>query len=254
MLVVLSPAKRLDLGPAVAPGGSQPAFAAEAERLVVQLRGLAAPELEKLMEISPKLAAENVARYAGFGSGAGAKQAVELFAGDTYTGLEAKSLDDDELDWAQRHVRILSGLYGLLRPRDVIAPHRLQMGARLAGPHGPRLYDFWGDRLAEALRAQAAELGSDLLVNCASVEYFTAVDRPSLGLRVLNPVFLEDHPSGPRVQSFWAKRARGAMARFIVQHRVSEPGGLAGFDTGGYRYRPEMSTEARMVFLRGAEA
>ena len=155
------------------------------------------------------------------------------------------------MDYAQRHLRILSGLYGLLRPRDVIEPHRLEMGSRLANAHGRDLYAFWGDRIARALVKDASEAGTDVLVNCASVEYFTAADRPALKLRVITPKFFEDRPEGPKVMSFWAKRARGAMARFIVQNRLRDPDALAAFDTGGYRFQPGMSTPDEPVFLRG---
>jgi len=251
MLVVVSPAKRLDETPPRAMGGTVPRFRDATARLVETAAGLDAQGLEKLMHISPKLAALNIARFASIGSGLGAKQAIEIFAGDTYTGLEARTLDADEMDYAQRHLRILSGLYGLLRPRDVIEPHRLEMGSRLANPAGRDLYAFWGDRIAEALVADAAETGSDALVNCASVEYFTAADRPALSLRVITPSFLEDRPEGPKVVSFWAKQARGAMARFILQNRLRDPEALTGFDAGGYRFQPAMSTPDRPVFLRG---
>ena len=252
MLVVVSPAKRLDEHPARAEGGSAPRFPDATAKLVETARALDAKGLEKLMHISPKLAALNVGRFASIGSGQGAKQAVEMFAGDTYTGLDAGSLDEAELDYAQRHLRILSGLYGLLRPRDVIEPHRLEMGSRLANARGKDLYAFWGDRIADALMADAAEAGTEVLVNCASVEYFTAADRPALGLRVITPSFLEDRPEGPKVMSFWAKQARGAMARFIVQNRLRDPDALQDFDTGGYLFQPKMSTPDRPVFLRSA--
>ena len=252
MLVVVSPAKRLDETPARAPDGTLPRFPEATGQLVETARGLDAGGLEKLMHISPKLAALNVARFGSIGSGAGAKQVVEIFAGDTYTGLDAGTLDAEEMDYAQRHLRILSGLYGLLRPRDVIEPHRLEMGSRLANAAGRDLYAFWGDRIAGALVADAAAAGTGVLVNCASVEYFTAADRPALALRVITPTFLEDRPEGPRVMSFWAKQARGAMARFIVQTRLRDPGALAEFDAGGYRYQPDMSTPDRPVFLRSA--
>jgi len=249
MLIVVSPAKRLNETAPRADDGTTPRFLDEAARLAETARGLDAGALEKLMHISPKLAALNVDRFAAFGSGLGEKQAIEIFAGDTYSGLEAASLDDDEIDYAQQRFRILSGLYGLLRPRDVIQPHRLEMGSRLANPRGRNLYDFWGDRIAEQLNADAEEAGTDILVNCASVEYFTAADRPALGLRVITPVFLEDHPDGPRINSFFAKKARGAMARFIIQNRLDDPEALRDFDTGGYRYRPEMSAGDRLVFV-----
>ena len=252
MLVVVSPAKRLDETPVPSTDGTAPRFADATTRLVETARALDAEALAKLMHISPKLAALNVARFASIGSGEGAKQAVEIFAGDTYTGLEACSLDPDEMDYAQHHLRILSGLYGLLRPRDVIEPHRLEMGSRLANVRGRDLYAFWGDRIAKALGTDAAAAGTDVLVNCASVEYFTAADRPALGLKVVTPSFLEDRPEGPKVVSFWAKQARGAMARFIVRNRLRDPAALAEFDTGGYRFQPAMSTPERPVFLRSA--
>ncbi len=249
MLIVVSPAKRLNETAPRAENGTSPRFLDEAARLAETARGLDAGALEKLMHISPKLAALNVDRFAAFGSGLGEKQAIEIFAGDTYSGLEAASLDPEEIDYAQRHFRILSGLYGLLRPRDVIQPHRLEMGSRLANPRGRNLYEFWGDRIAEQLNADAEAAGTDVLVNCASVEYFTAADRPALRLRVITPVFMEEHPDGPRINSFFAKKARGAMARFIIQNRLKDPQALEAFDTGGYRYRPEMSEGDRMVFL-----
>lgn len=252
MLVVVSPAKRLDETPPRAAEGTSPRFPEATAELVETARTLDAGALEKLMDISPKLAALNVARFASIGSGEGAKPALEMFAGDTYTGLEAQTLDADALDYAQRHLRILSGLYGLLRPRDMIEPHRLEMGSRLANAHGRDLYAFWGDRIAEALVADAAQAGTDVLVNCASVEYFTAADRPALSLRVITPSFLEDRPEGPKVVSFWAKQARGAMARFVVSNRLRDPEALAEFDTGGYRFQPGMSTPDRPVFLRSA--
>lgn len=253
MLIVVSPAKRLDEKPARAEGGTEPMFLDQTERLAQVARGLTGADLERLMRISPRLAALNVERFAALGGGAGTKQAIEMFAGDTYAGLEAASLDPEELDWAQDHLRILSGLYGLLRPRDLIQPHRLEMGTRLATDRGRTLYDFWGDRIARALNDTAAALGTDVLVNCASVEYFTAADRPALKLRVIAPVFMEDRRGGPKIVSFFAKKARGAMARFIIQHRLTDPGALADFDTGGYRYRPDLSEPDRPVFVRSAE-
>lgn len=252
MLVIVSPAKRLDESPARL-SGTMPEFAAEAEILAQNAAQLTGEELEKLMHISPKLGALNAARFRAFSDGTPAKPAVELFSGDTYSGLEASSLDVDELDYAQEHLRILSGLYGLLRPLDMIMAHRLEMGTRLANPRGRNLYEFWGDRIATALNEQGARTGSDLLVNCASVEYFKAADRPALKLQVITPVFMEDTQKGPKIVSFYAKKARGAMARFVVQRRVRDVEGLKDFDTGGYRYQPEMSEANRLVFLRPAQ-
>jgi len=251
MLVVLSPAKKIDMTPAECPGTTEPAFAAEARELAEVARGLSAAELRRLMRIGEDLARLNAGRFARFGE-MPRKPAALAFAGDTYRGLEARTLDPDEMGWAQRHLRILSGLYGLLRPLDAIEPYRLEMGSRLKTARGSTLYEYWGPRIAEALRAQAGAVGTGTLVNCASREYFGAVDRDALGLRVVTPVFLEDRPEGPRIVSVHAKQARGAMARFIVQHRLTETDSLCDFDTGGYAHEPEMSEPDRPVFLRGA--
>ncbi len=251
MLVVVSPAKRLNENPARLAGGSLPAFQAEADRLAETAARLSGPELEKLMHISPKLGALNATRFAEFDRPEGRKPAIEMFSGDTYTGLDAGSLDPEELDHAQAHLRILSGLYGVLRPLDLIRPHRLEMGTRLENARGRNLYEFWGDRVARALNEQARVLGTDLLINCASVEYFKAAAHKALALRVITPVFMEDTEKGPKVISFHAKRARGAMARFVIQTRMRDPEGLKDFDTGGYRFQPGMSEGDRWVFLRG---
>jgi cytoplasmic iron level regulating protein YaaA (DUF328/UPF0246 family) len=205
------------------------------------------------MKISEPLARLNAERFAEFGT-METKPAALAFAGDTYQGLEAGSLEPDEMDWAQDHFRILSGLYGLLRPRDAIEPYRLEMGSRLATDHGKTLYAYWGDTIAEALNTQAVEIGADTLVNCASQEYFGAVDRAALDLRVITPVFMEEKAGTPKVVSFYAKKARGAMARFVIQNRLTDPEALKEFDTGGYRYNEEMSERDKPVFLRAYPA
>ena len=254
MLVVLSPAKALDwdsAAPDLAP--SMPRFGPETDELVDAARDLDAAALGKLMKISDKLAQLNRDRFASFRpdpSPEDTRSAIFAFNGDTYRGLEARSLEPDALEWGARHLRILSGLYGVLRPGDQIQPYRLEMGSRLRTARGRSLYDFWGDRIAKALNADAAEAGTDVLVNCASVEYFGAVDRDALTLRVITPVFMEDRPGGPKIVSFHAKRARGAMARFILEHRLSDPQALQDFDAGGYGFAPELSQPDRPVFLR----
>ena len=253
MLVVLSPAKKLDMTPAEGVTPTRPAFRAEAGTLAEVARGLGTQELQKLMKISESLARLNAERFAAFGE-MEEKPAALAFAGDTYQGLEAGSLDGDEMAWAQEHLGILSGLYGVLRPLDAIEPYRLEMGSRLTTDRGRTLYDFWGDRIARALDAQAAEVGSDTLVNCASQEYFGAVDRTALGLRVITPVFMEERDGTPKVISFYAKKARGAMARFIIQNRLRDAESLTAFDTGGYRHAPELSEPDSPVFLRNHPA
>lgn len=253
MLVVVSPAKKMDMSPAHGITPTRPAFRAEAEELAQVARGLDAGELQKLMKISDSLARLNVDRFSAFGT-MEVKPAALAFAGDTYQGLEAGSLDPDEMAWAQDHFRILSGLYGLLRPLDAIEPYRLEMGSRLATDRGKTLYDYWGDKIARTLKAQAEEIGTDTLVNCASQEYFGAVDLAALGLRVVTPVFMEERGGEPKIVSFYAKRARGAMGRFIIQNRLCGPESLSDFDTGGYRHAPALSAPDRPVFLRDQPA
>lgn len=252
MLTVISPAKKLDMSPVDAPR-SVPAFSKEANSLARTARGLSLTELRKLMDLSQSLAQLNADRFKAFAkdpSDEQTKQAMYLFDGDTYTGLDASSLDADEVRYAQDHLRILSGLYGVLRPLDAIQPYRLEMGSRLKTRRGASLYDYWGRELSKALNAQAAAVETDVLVNCASQEYFGAVDPKALKLQVITPKFLEDRPGGPKMISFFAKKARGAMARFIVQNRVRHLEDLTAFDAGGYAYQPELSSPSEPVFLR----
>lgn len=252
MLVVLSPAKKLDMSE-VETAATDPQFADDAKALAKTARGLSQKDLQKLMGISENLAKLNAERFKSFGT-METKPAALAFAGDTYTGLEATSLDPEEMDYAQDHLRILSGLYGLLRPRDAIEPYRLEMGSRLNNPRGKTLYDYWGDRISEALNDQAKATGTQTLINCASQEYFGAVRVDALKLRVITPVFMEDKPGGPKVVSFYAKQARGAMARFIIQHRLTDPESLTDFDSGGYRHRPDLSEANKPVFVRSQQA
>lgn len=253
MLVVVSPAKKLDMSPTQDVTPTRPAFHAEAMELASVAQRLTVGDLQKLMKISEPLAKLNADRFAEFGT-MPEKPAALAFAGDTYQGLEAGSLEPDEMEWAQDHFRILSGLYGLLRPRDAIQPYRLEMGSRLKTARGKTLYEYWGDTLAETLNAQAEAIATDTLINCASQEYFGAVDRDALRLRVITPVFMEEKAGTPKVVSFYAKKARGAMARFVIQHRLTDPEALKAFDTGGYRYDDEMSTGDGPVFLRAYPA
>lgn len=257
MLVVISPAKRLDWDPRPEVPQSTPQMQAEAIRLARTARNLTLRDLRGLMDLSPDLARLNRDRFRAFAEDPAPEEtrpAAWAFAGDTYQGLEAASLSPEEVDWAQDHLRILSGLYGLLRPRDAIQPYRLEMGSRLKTRRGGNLYDFWRDSLAKALNAQAQELGTGVLVNCASQEYFGAVAPAALKLRVVTPQFMEVKNGAPKVVSFFAKRARGAMARYIIQHRLTDPEGLQDFDAGGYAYRPDLSQPDQPVFTREAEA
>ncbi len=249
MLIVVSPAKKLNMSQVEDAPRTEPEFMGDTGTLVKTARELKAGDLKKLMGISDNLAALNAERFRDFGN-MPRKQAAYAFAGDTYQGLEAKSLDQDEMSWAQDHLRILSGLYGILRPLDEIEPYRLEMGSRLKTERGKSLYDFWGDTLSKALNLQANAVGTNVLVNCASQEYFGAVDQKSLKLKVVTPVFMEVKDGTPKIISFFAKRARGAMARFIIQNRLTKLGALQGFDSGGYKFDPVTSSENRPVFLR----
>lgn len=256
MLTVISPAKKLNETPQALPDGVQmtdPAFAADALRLAQLARKLSIDELRGLMAISEPLARLNHDRFAAFSKtpAAGALYpAVHCFAGDTYQGFDIRTLPDTAAIWAAEHLLILSGLYGLLRPFDAIQAYRLEMGSKLANAKGPDLYAYWGDRIAQALNAQAQAQGCETLINCASVEYFTAANRKALKLRVITPVFLEEAEGTARMISFWAKRARGAMARFICEHRLTDPDDLRGFDLGGYSHNSALSQEGRPAFTR----
>ncbi|MEM8957002.1 MAG: peroxide stress protein YaaA [Pseudomonadota bacterium] len=258
MLVTISPAKRLDWTNRPGIALTEPVFAEDAVYLAGVARRLSKPKLQQLMGISADLAKLNQTRFRDFSNAPEPdllRPAAMAFAGDTYAGLEAASLDAEEMAWAQDHLRILSGLYGLLRPLDAIQPYRLEMGSRLKTRKGPTLYTYWGTRLAEALAAQAAQLGTDTLIACASTEYFSAVDPAAHGLRVVTPVFLEDRGDGEaKIISFYAKKARGAMARYVIQRRLTDPDGLRDFDLGGYRYDPVRSRPEAPVFRRSAEA
>ena len=256
MLVVISPAKRLDWAERNVEV-TQPDFQNDAIRLSKTARNLTLGNLKKLMDLSDDLARLNRDRYRMFSDAPDAettRPAALAFAGDTYQGLEAASLDADEMAWAQDHLRILSGLYGVLRPLDAIQAYRLEMGSKLKTRRGKNLYEYWRDQLSKVLNAQAAETDSKVLVNCASQEYFGAVDLKALKLPVVTPIFMEDKGSAPKIVSFFAKKARGAMARYVIQHRLTDPKGLLDFDSGGYEYRADLSSEERPVFVRPYQA
>lgn len=253
MLTVISPAKRLD-DTATLPAGmsaTQPQFCKHASVLADVARTLTAADLRKLMHISEPLAKLNATRFAEFKT-ATTKPAALFFAGDTYAGLEAKTLDPDALRWAQDHLRILSGLYGLLRPLDEIKAYRLEMGSKLKNPRGADLYAYWREQLAPALNQLATDTGAHALVNCASVEYFGAVDTNALTIPVITPTFLEEKNGEAKIVSFYAKKARGAMARFIAENRLTDPETLKDFNAGGYVFNKSRSTPNSPVFLRTA--
>lgn len=254
MLVVISPAKRLDWSERDV-ATTTPDFQDDAVRLVKTARNLTLGKLKSLMDLSDDLARLNRDRFSAFSDAPApeiTRPAALAFAGDTYQGLDATGLDGDDMAWAQEHLRILSGLYGVLRPLDAIQPYRLEMGSRLKTRRGETLYAYWRDDLSKALNTQAEKIETDVLINCASQEYFGAVSPKALKLRVITPVFMEDKDDGkgPRIVSFFAKKARGAMARYIVQKRLTDAQTLTEFDVDGYAFRPDLSQEEKPVFVR----
>lgn len=254
MLVVISPAKRLDWANR-AVSMTEPVFQDDANRLAKTARNLTLGNLKALMDLSDDLAKLNRDRFRAFEdtpSVENLRPAALAFAGDTYQGLEAETLDVDEMRWAQDHLRILSGLYGVLRPLDGIQAYRLEMGSRLKTRRGANLYDYWRNQISKDLKAQADVIGADTLMNCASQEYFGAVPPKALGLRIITPSFLEDKGDGkgPKMVSFFAKKARGSLARFVVQKRLTNADAILEFDTGGYAYRADLSKPDNPVFVR----
>lgn len=254
MIALLSPAKTLDYKtplPEVTP--TVPRLSSEAATLARAAAGLTQKRLAELMHISAPLAKLNAERFTGFETQP-ERPALFAFAGDVYSGFEARTIDDAALDFAQDHVRILSGLYGLLRPLDVIRPHRLEMGTRW-GPRRKSLYDWWDGRIAALLAQDVAAEGSGAILNLASREYWGAVEgRLPAGVRVIEVDFREPGPDGPRFVSFHAKKARGMMARYLCEHRIADADAMRGFDSDGYRFDAAASTADRWRFTRSTEA
>ncbi len=257
MLLLLSPAKSLnyDFPPgdlALLPH-TLPAFPKQTQELIGVLRDQSLQDVAHLMHLSDKLASLNVARYLAWRpkhSAKNAKQAVLAFDGDVYTGLDAATLKSDDLLWAQDHVAILSGLYGVLRPLDWMQPYRLEMGTQLLTEKARNLYGFWGKQIAQHLNKTLASQSESVVVNLASQEYFKAVDLQTLKARVVECVF-EDYKNGQyKIISFFAKQARGLMARYIVQKRLDTPAQLKKFNSAGYAFAPEVSCADRLVFRR----
>ncbi|MDB5946652.1 MAG: hypothetical protein JWQ33_1678 [Ramlibacter sp.] len=254
MLFLLSPAKTLDYDtPAGHLPHTQPEFVAQSSRLIDVLRKKSPRQVARLMDLSEKLSALNVERYQAWSpefTGQNAKQAVLAFDGDVYDGLQARTLQQDELDWAQAHVCILSGLYGVLRPLDWMQPYRLEMGTALKVGKAANLYQFWAPHIAPYLNQRLAADQTPVVVNLASQEYFKAVEQRALKARVIDCVFEELRPGGYKIISFSAKRARGSMARWAISHRVATPKKLEGFDLDGYTFNAAASRADRFVFRR----
>jgi len=249
MLIVVSPAKKLNMLQQEDIKVTDPFFLKNAYELASIASNLKINGLQKLMNLSENLAQLNEKRFVNFGKQE-KKPAAFAFAGDTYQGLDVKTLNKSELEWAQSHLRILSGLYGLLRPYDAIEPYRLEMGCKLKNKHGSSLYEYWGKQLSVALNIQAKITESKFLINCASQEYFSAVNASDLSLQVITPVFMDRKEGKDKIISFFAKRARGAMARYIVQQRMVDIEKLKSFNDGGYVFQPEKSDKQKMIFLR----
>jgi cytoplasmic iron level regulating protein YaaA (DUF328/UPF0246 family) len=252
LYALLSPAKRLDFKPVDGFKATQPALLKDTAALAARARRLSRDQIGRLMEISPALAQLNFERFQAFdpANRAATKPAIFAFAGDVYMGLEAKTLSKDDIAFAQQHIGILSGLYGLLRPLDSIQPYRLEMGSRLDTDRGDDLYDFWRDRLTEHLNAVAKKIKAKAIVNLASVEYWSAVDEKRLKAPVIHPAFKEIKSGKATIVSFLAKKARGMMARAIVQNRWTEPDALKAFNTAGYRFDAKASDDTVWVFSR----
>ncbi|MET1218711.1 MAG: peroxide stress protein YaaA [Glaciecola sp.] len=254
MLVVVSPAKNLDYKtPVAVTQHSQPEFMPQTQDLVDTCKQLAPADLSNLMGISDKLAVLNAERFASFTTPFtpdNARQAMYAFNGDVYTGLDAHSLSEDDVAYAQQHLRILSGLYGVLKPLDLMQPYRLEMGTKLATGKGANLYEYWGSALTDKLNAELADHAQPVLVNLASNEYFSAVKPKQLNAKVITPVFKDEKNGKVKIISFYAKKARGLMARYIIEQRIDTPAELSRFDVAGYRFAPEQSSETELVFVR----
>lgn len=254
MLFVLSPAKNLnEKDPAPSSAYSQPELLDQAEILMQEVRRLAPHEIAELMHVSDKIALLNAERNAAWHTPftpENAKQAVFMFNGDVYEGLNAPSLSEQQIQWLQHNVRLLSGLYGLLKPLDLMQPYRLEMGTALANQRGKNLYEFWGSRITEALNASLSVQNSRTLVNLASQEYFKSVQPAKLHADIITPVFKDAKNGQYKIISFYAKRARGLMVRYAAEHNISEAEQLKSFDYEGYRYNEAASNAKEWVFLR----
>ncbi len=254
MLMVISPAKTLDYtSPLATEKYSQPRFLEQSSQLIEILREFSPSELAKLMKLSDKLAGLNVARFTEWQPEFtldNARQAILAFKGDVYTGLDAASLSAADFDYAQQHLRILSGLYGVLRPLDLMQPYRLEMGTRLENSEGKNLYEFWGERLTDSLNQCLAEQKTSVLLNLASNEYFKAVKPKLLNGTLINVDFKDLKNDQYKIISFYAKKARGVMARYVIQHKIDSVEALKNFTEQGYYYSAEQSKPDHLVFLR----
>lgn len=253
MLMVISPAKTLDYAGAGYPHFTQPAVLGQSEQLVKELRSYDQAQLSKLMKISDKLAQLNYQRYQDFQTPftpENAKQALLVFDGDVYKGIHIEDYDEDDLTFAQDHLRILSGLYGILRPLDLMQPYRLEMGTRLATKKGKNLYEFWGEQISDLINAELAKESEPYLLNLASNEYFKAIKPKAIKAKILNIEFKENKAGIYKTIAIYAKRARGLMVDFVIRNRIDNPELTKGFDSDGYTFNKSLSTTDNWVFCR----
>jgi len=258
MLIVISPAKTLDFEtPAVTQTHSQPDLLGRSEALIDVLSTKSPSDIEKLMKLSPKLAELNVDRYHQWSrpfTQDNAKQAVLAFKGDVYTGLEAESFSDSDFEFAQQHLRILSGLYGVLRPLDLMQAYRLEMGIKLENPEGKNLYEFWGNEITEKLNQQLSDLNSQTLLNLASNEYFKSVKKKELNADIVTPAFKDWKNGQYKMISFYAKKARGLMSAWVIKNQITDLEQLSQFNVDGYQYSENDSDPLNPLFLRKQES
>lgn len=254
MLLVVSPAKKLDYeSPLATEKFSQPNLLEQSKLLIADCVKLSPNDIATLMKLSDKLAGLNAARFGEWSmpfTPDNARQAILSFNGDVYTGLDASSFSDDDFDFAQKHFRILSGLYGLLKPLDLMQAYRLEMGCKLANVRGDNLYQFWGEIITDELNKTLSELEDDVVINLASTEYFKSVKKRSLNATVITPAFKDWKNGQYKMISFFAKKARGLMARYIIQNKLTSVEEIKGFELGGYQYNDDLSKGNDWVFTR----
>ncbi|WP_404652836.1 peroxide stress protein YaaA [Raoultella terrigena] len=254
MLILISPAKTLDYqSPLATTRYTQPELLEYSQQLIGVARQLSAPQIGKLMGISDKLADLNATRFHDWHpefTPKNARQAILAFKGDVYTGLQAETFDEADFDFAQQHLRMLSGLYGVLRPLDLMQPYRLEMGIKLENARGKDLYQFWDETITDTLNQALKAQGDDVVINLASDEYFRSVKTKRLQGQIIKPVFLDEKNGKFKVISFYAKKARGLMSRYIIENRLTRPEQLTRFDSDGYFFDADASNKGEMVFKR----
>ena len=258
MLALISPAKTLDYESALhTDSQTLPRLLAHSQELIDVSRTLSASEIANLMSVSEKIANLNVERFRDWQADfdfSNARQALFAFKGDVYTGLDAYSLKDQDIDYAQQHLRMLSGLYGLLRPLDLMMPYRLEMGTKLKNPRGSNLYEFWGTIITDLINEDLAAAKSELLVNIASDEYYKSVKESKIQAEIIKPVFLDQKNGKYKVISFYAKKARGLMARYIIENKIERAEDLKGFNSDGYYFDADSYLKGELVFKRDEQA